>query len=55
MCCYTGGFALNAAIGGAESVVAVDSSERAIDVARGNCDVNSIPDIIEWEVNSIEK
>jgi 23S rRNA G2069 N7-methylase RlmK/C1962 C5-methylase RlmI len=37
LCCYTGGFALNAAInGGATFVLGVDSSQEAIDRAREN-------------------
>ena len=33
--CYSGGFALNAAAGGAKSVVAVDSSAEALDLREG--------------------
>jgi 23S rRNA G2069 N7-methylase RlmK/C1962 C5-methylase RlmI len=40
LCCYTGGFALNAAIGGASSVVGVDSSAAAIDMAKSNAILN---------------
>lgn len=36
MCCYTGGFALNMAAGGAESVLAVDVSVSALEVAERN-------------------
>ncbi len=38
--CYTGGFALNAAAGGAISVHAVDSSEPALALARENAALN---------------
>lgn len=48
VCCYTGGFSLNAALGGAESVTAVDSSEAAITVARRNAELNSVQDKIEF-------
>jgi 23S rRNA (cytosine1962-C5)-methyltransferase len=41
---YTGGFALNAAIGGARSVTAVDSSEEALIAARENARLNALPD-----------
>lgn len=41
-CCYTGGFALNAARGGAKSVVAVDLDEAALAVARSNAARNGL-------------
>jgi 23S rRNA (cytosine1962-C5)-methyltransferase len=40
LCCYTGGFALAAQRGGAESVTAVDLDEEALDVARENAALN---------------
>ncbi len=50
--CYTGGFALNAAAGGAKSVVAVDSSADAIALARANTDTNKLaqPEWMEGDV-----
>jgi len=39
-CTYTGGFAINAASGGAASVTAVDLDEKAVAVARENCRLN---------------
>jgi 23S rRNA (cytosine1962-C5)-methyltransferase len=45
--CYSGGFALNAAAGGAKSVVAVDSSAEALELARGNAERNQLPQP-EW-------
>jgi 23S rRNA G2069 N7-methylase RlmK/C1962 C5-methylase RlmI len=39
--CYHGGFALNAAVGGATRVVAVDSSKEALAVAEGNVTLNA--------------
>lgn len=45
--CYTGGFALNAAVGGARSVIAADSSAEALEVARRNASLNSRPEI-DW-------
>lgn len=45
--CYTGGFALNAAAGGARSVLAVDSSAAALDAARANASLNGATQI-EW-------
>jgi 23S rRNA (cytosine1962-C5)-methyltransferase len=44
---YTGGFALNALHGGAKSVVAIDSSGLALDMARANARLNSLGDA-EW-------
>jgi 23S rRNA (cytosine1962-C5)-methyltransferase len=45
--CYSGGFALNALAGGASSVVAVDSSAEALELARGNAELNQFPQP-EW-------
>ncbi len=41
-CCYTGGFALNAAAGGAESVCGVDLDEKAVAAAKKNADLNGL-------------
>lgn len=48
VCCYTGGFALSAALGGAASVTAVDSSESALAVAAKNAELNGVADKIEF-------
>ena len=48
VCCYTGGFALNAALGGASGVVAVDSSESALDMARKNAELNGVQDKVNF-------
>jgi len=40
--CYTGGFSVNAAAGGARSVMAVDSSGEALELARGNAELNAV-------------
>lgn len=42
MFCYNGGFGVTAAVGGASSVLFVDSSEDAIERARGNAARNSV-------------
>lgn len=43
LCCYNGGFALNAMIhGGAKSCIGVDSSQDAIDAACANAELNDI-------------
>ncbi|KAH7416110.1 hypothetical protein KP509_14G076100 [Ceratopteris richardii] len=40
LCCYSGGFSLNAAIGGASEVTGVDSSAPAIELALANRELN---------------
>ncbi len=40
--CYSGGFAVNAALGGADRVVAVDSSRPALDLLEANLEANDI-------------
>jgi Predicted SAM-dependent methyltransferases len=40
LCCYTGGFAVNAAYAGAKEVTAVDLDEEAIRLARRNAQLN---------------
>ncbi|HUL40392.1 MAG TPA: class I SAM-dependent methyltransferase [Burkholderiales bacterium] len=41
--CHSGGFALHALANGAKSILAVDSSEEALQLARANCDLNNAP------------
>jgi 23S rRNA (cytosine1962-C5)-methyltransferase len=41
--CYQGGFSLAALAGGATKVVAVDTSARALEIARQNLDLNQYP------------
>jgi 23S rRNA (cytosine1962-C5)-methyltransferase len=43
--CYSGGFAMNAAAGGAASVVAIDSSAPALEAARANAALNGLQTI----------
>ena len=50
VCTYAGGFALTLAkLGVCSSVVAVDSSARALDLARQNAEANGILGGVEWE------
>ncbi|CAE5960304.1 unnamed protein product [Arabidopsis arenosa] len=42
LCCYSGGFALNAARGGATSVIGIDSSLPALELARENVILNNM-------------
>jgi 23S rRNA (cytosine1962-C5)-methyltransferase len=44
---YTGGFAINAMHGGARSVMAIDSSELAVEMARANSQLNDIAGV-QW-------
>ena len=45
LCCYNGGFALNAMVhGGASSCTGVDSSQDAIDAAIANAELNGLDD-----------
>ncbi|XP_010534774.1 PREDICTED: uncharacterized protein LOC104810275 isoform X2 [Tarenaya hassleriana] len=42
ICCYSGGFALNAAKGGATNVIGIDSSSPAVELARENVILNNM-------------
>lgn len=44
---HTGSFALNAALGGARHVTAVDVSESAVEMARANAERNGVSDIMD--------
>ena len=44
LCCYSGGFAINAALYGATEVVGVDSSAAAIEMAERNAGLNDVAD-----------
>lgn len=48
--CYTGGFSVYAARGGAKSILSIDSSQRAIDLTTKNMEVNGISPGIHTEV-----
>ena len=50
--CNEGGFALNAAAGGAKQVLGIDSSERAIQQARTNVKLNGYTNI-QFEVGNV--
>lgn len=55
LCCYTGGFAVSAAVGGAQHVTGVDSSNSAVQLAAENADLNKISsDCCSFEARSIE-
>jgi 23S rRNA (cytosine1962-C5)-methyltransferase len=47
--CYSGGFGLSSVLRGrAESVLAIDTSESALDLARGNAELNGVADRFEF-------
>lgn len=48
VCCYMGAFSMQAAIGGAKSVMGVDSSEWAIETAKQNAILNGLENRISW-------
>jgi len=48
LCCYTGGFSICAAMGGAKSVIAVDLDENAIAQAEINAELNQVKGVIRW-------
>ncbi|AFK22001.1 class I SAM-dependent rRNA methyltransferase [Pyrococcus sp. ST04] len=49
---YTGGFAIHAAIAGAEEVIAIDKSPRAIETAKENAKLNGVEDKVKFIVGS---
>jgi len=53
--CYSGGFALNAARFGARDVLALDSSEPALTLARANAEANGFSDRIQFQKSDIFK
>ncbi|MCF0136081.1 MAG: class I SAM-dependent rRNA methyltransferase [Lachnospiraceae bacterium] len=50
---HTGSFALNAALGGAAHVTAVDISASAIEMARANADLNGLTDRMDFVVADV--
>jgi 23S rRNA (cytosine1962-C5)-methyltransferase len=46
--CYTGSFAIHAALGGARRVLAIDGSEAACRIAQGNAELNRVGDRCEF-------
>lgn len=60
LCCYTGGFGISAALGGAEEVTSVDLDETAVDMAKRNANLNQVrvkfthADAFTWARTMIE-
>ena len=52
--CYTGGFAMNAALGGADYILGIDSSEAALGLAQENAQKNNLGDKIKFEKHDVE-
>jgi len=48
LCCYSGGFSIHAALGGATSVIGVDSSSSAIELAKKNSLLNNVESCVEF-------
>lgn len=56
VCCYTGGFSLAAAmLGGAREVIAIDSSAKAIALARANAELNSVANVHFDEADAYQR
>ena len=53
--CHTGGFAISAASAGAVSVLGIDSSEPALDLARRAADLNNVADRVSFEPENVFK
>lgn len=53
LCCYHGGFSLNAANHGASTVVGVDSSQEAIDTCLANALLNNLQDRVQFTKSDI--
>ena len=60
LCCYTGGFAISAALAGAGDVIGVDLDETAVAMAKRNSNINSAgvrfthADVFTWARTMIE-
>lgn len=55
LCCYTGGFALTAAMAGAEHATGVDSSKVSISLAETNAGLNGLTEKCEFVQEKVEK
>jgi 23S rRNA (cytosine1962-C5)-methyltransferase len=54
VCTYTGGFALAAAVAGAQYVTAIDSSRAALDLARHNATANNVSNVEFHEAEAFD-
>jgi len=53
--CYSGGFSIHAAAGGAKKVLGIDSSANAISLARENADLNGFGGFVEFRQQDVFK
>ncbi len=52
--CFSGGFGITAAkLGGAVSVIGVDSSEAALSLAAANAELNSVAELCQWKKSDV--
>lgn len=51
--CYAGGFGLQLALAGAASVVGIDSSQPALDLAAENARLNGLEERCEWRLSNV--
>ncbi len=51
--CYTGGFSIYTALGGAKSVMGVDVSERAVEMAYKNAEINYVTNVCRFHQEDI--
>lgn len=52
--CYSGGFGISAAVGGATRVVCVDSSKPALDTGMENARLNNVENVVEFVKSDCE-
>ncbi|MDQ1317916.1 MAG: Class SAM-dependent rRNA methyltransferase, partial [Candidatus Poribacteria bacterium] len=53
--CYTGSFSVHIAIGGAKSVMGVDMSDKALETAQKNAEINNFADICKFVSEDVFK
>ena len=52
--CFSGGFGITALkLGGAASVVGIDSSESALELAKANAELNGVADRCQWQRDDV--
>jgi 23S rRNA (cytosine1962-C5)-methyltransferase len=50
---YTGGFAINGALGGAKEVLGIDISDKAVEIARLNVDYNNVEKVSDFQKGDV--
>lgn len=46
--CYTGAWSLHAALAGAQKVIGIDSSQKALELARSNAELNGLSEVCQF-------